>query len=301
MFHGAFGLSILGIAWVGFCAGFLDWMKSKSRPALIVTMSCSFIFILCISFGTFRLLKTTNYSTAPNSTKKVALVQHNVPFFPDSRDLQAVLESHAARVAESSQPNLIVFPLYDLPENLQRDLIDPDSGFFRDLAIKTKSGILIATKLSGLVAFGKFSDNFVIAAALRSSSGALDGLHRSSARSPFHDSRQVMEKYSVIESNELGTFGALISYELEKTDRAQIAKKLGAKFLVGLSNPGDAPYSPLPAYQLKEIQRRAIETNLPILTVTPNGYSAHIDSRGRVIKKSQLGQSEVLVAELFGI
>lgn len=301
LFHGSSGLFILGVAWIGFCAGALELLKTKSKAALIITAVNSLVLILAFGFGAYRLMSVDNSSGNLGTSKTVALVQHNIPFFSDSRDLQAVLESHAIEAAQSSQPDLIVFPLYDLPENLQRDLIDSDSGFFHELALKTNSSILIATKLSGLVAFGKFSSNFVIAAGLRSKSGAMDGIHRSSARSPFHDSRQVLEEYSVIESSDLGTFGTLISYELEKPDRAQIAKKLGAKFLVGLSNPGDAPYSPLPAYQLKEIQRRAIETNLPVLTVTPNGYSAHIDSRGWVIKKSRLGQSEILVADLVVI
>ncbi len=302
LFHGSLGLFILGVAWIGLCAGALELLKTKSKTALIITAVNSLVLILAFGFGAFRTMEeTSNTSIDPNTVKKVALVQHNVPFFSDSRDLQAVLESYAIKSIESVKRDLIVFPLYDLPENLQRDLIDPDSGFFRDLALKTNSGILVATKLSGLVAFGKFSNNFVIAAALRSGAGSLDGVHRSSARSPFHDPRQVLEKYDVIKSNEFGTFGALISYELETPDRAQTAKRLGAKFLVGLSNPGDAPYSPLPAYQLKEIQRRAIETNLPILSVTPNGYSAHIDSRGRVVKKSQLGQSEILLADLVVI
>jgi apolipoprotein N-acyltransferase len=57
----------------------------------------------------------------------------------------------------------------------------------------------------------------------------------------------------------------------------------------------------MPYYQLFQDQIRAAETGLPLIRVSPNGYSALIDRTGTIVQKTKLGAEEILQIKLSGL
>jgi apolipoprotein N-acyltransferase len=70
---------------------------------------------------------------------------------------------------------------------------------------------------------------------------------------------------------------------------------------VALSNPGLLQETTVPYYQFFQDQIRAAETGLPLIRVSPNGYSALIDRTGTVVQKTKLGVEEILQVNLSGL
>jgi len=57
----------------------------------------------------------------------------------------------------------------------------------------------------------------------------------------------------------------------------------------------------LPEYHLYQDQLRAIETGLFVIRVSANGYSAIIDPRGRIIKRTELAKQQIFYDELHSL
>lgn len=75
--------------------------------------------------------------------------------------------------------------------------------------------------------------------------------------------------------------------------------RLGAQAIVGLSN--DSWFTAHPAgarLHLTVASFRSIETRLPQLRVTTNGYSALVDESGEILVHTEMGQRAVLVGEI---
>lgn len=91
----------------------------------------------------------------------------------------------------------------------------------------------------------------------------------------------------------------LICLDDVRPDLAIAGARLGAQAIVGLSN--DAWFSADPQgarLHLAVAAFRSIETRLPQLRVTSNGYSAFIDPSGAVLARTALGDRAVLAGEV---
>lgn len=111
---------------------------------------------------------------------------------------------------------------------------------------------------------------------------------------------QVLAKETQVLLTPLGELGILLCYEDTVPGRAREEVKKGAEILVAISNIGHFTKTVLPDHHLYQDQLRAIETGLPVIRVSANGYSAIIDPRGRIIKQSELGKQQILYGLVEG-
>ena len=109
---------------------------------------------------------------------------------------------------------------------------------------------------------------------------------------------QVLAKETEVLPTPLGKLGVLLCYEDTVPHRAKQEVKKGAEILVAISNIGHFTKTVLPDHHLYQDQLRAIETDLFVVRVSANGYSAIIDPRGRVIKRTELGKQEILYGQV---
>jgi apolipoprotein N-acyltransferase len=224
---------------------------------------------------------------------KIALIQHNLPFneeWRSSHPLEVKLKYEAMAMEASKQhPDLIIFPQYTFPEDIYRN-----PQFFTELARKTKASILVASHVPAEAGKSVFDFGYMNLALLFTPEGKLGGVYQATEEAPFGELRQrSAKKYQVIEMP-FGKLGILLCYEDVTSKAAEEAAKSGADILVALSNPGMFLNTHMPYYHLKQDQLRVIETGLPLVRVSPNGYSAFIDKTGRVAQKTQQNSGEVL-------
>jgi len=230
----------------------------------------------------------------------VALIQHNLPMsgnwrithqdeIPDSfREL--------AMEAAGKDPDLIIFPLYTFPEDILRN---PE--FFMRLARETETHILVASHIpttpnENLLA--AFREGLFDAALLYSPDGRLIDHYQAFAAPPFREIGEVTaQEYKVLESP-FGKLGILLCYEDTNPEIAKQAVQKGAEVLIALSNPGHFTSTHLPYYHLFQDRLRAIETRRSLARVSPNGYSAILDPKGKILEKSQLDEREIVYGEL---
>ncbi len=285
--------SVLTAVWVAFCASLMT-LFCQIRGNLIQRI----IFFLTVSlllagfiFGQSRLSKLANDS-AQISNKKISVIQHNFPW-DNQFDPLPELEKLAAE-AKLAQPDLIIFPLYNLLKKDELELTD-NNGFFSKLAQRLETPILIASQYHapGLNPEG-FRKHFYVTAFFYGRDGRLESTYHSVDRSVFHDHDQVLENQYHVMQTSLGRIGILLCYENIKSKWALEALKQNADILIGLSNPTDQPYSALPYYHLQYDRMRAIETGINFIRVSANGFSGWMDGLGRTQIRSQLRQRQIL-------
>lgn len=224
---------------------------------------------------------------------KIALIQHNLPFTQEWRDahpseIKKKYEALALKAAEQ-HPDLIIFPQYTFSEDVYRK---PD--FFTALAQKTGVPILIGTQIPMKANPAIYDFDIMDLALLFTPEGKLGSVYQAREGAPFGNIPQhFSKKYQVIETS-FGKLGVLLCYEDMTPRIAKEAVKSGAEILVVLSNPGLFPDTPAPYYQLQQDQLRVLESGLPLLRVSPNGYSAFVDSTGRIIQKTRLKTEDIL-------
>ncbi len=222
----------------------------------------------------------------------IALIQHNLPISGAWRlDHPEIIRNAYERLAihaSSKKPDLIIFPLYTFPEDILRT-----PGFFTRLARVTGSYILVASHVAADeqdTAGGKFFS----AAALYSPSGKTEAVYRAAQKPPLRNlPEQTASHYEVLDTP-LGRLGIMICYEDTNPRIAKKAKRQGAALLISISNPGHFQKTILPQYHLLQTQLRAIESGMPTLRISSNGYTAYINSRGKIIRKTALGKEEIL-------
>jgi apolipoprotein N-acyltransferase len=172
--------------------------------------------------------------------------------------------------------------------------------FFLDLARETNSGILVASQIPKTEGQTVLQSGFMNMAVLYSPDGEIAGQYQAVQPPPFAGSKPIREhtspEYKVIDSP-LGKLGILLCYEDSIPVVARKAVKAGAEILIALSNPGFFTTTHMPYYHLKQSQLRAIESGRQVIRVSANGYTAHIDSTGKVLQKSRLSTKEILYVE----
>lgn len=229
----------------------------------------------------------------PSEVKsKFALIQHNLPVsgiwnldHPD--EIRAKYRELALKAAEK-KPELIIFPLYNFPADILRE-----PRFFTRLARQSGTHILAASYVRK-EAHGDIFQPFFDVAVLYSPEGKIAGEYRAVERPPFRSSHELTaDEYKVLETP-FGKLGILLCYEDSRPKTARLARRKGADVLIALSNPGHFLTTHMPYYHLMQSRLRAIETGLPLIRVSANGYSAVIDSRGRLVARSDLNREQIL-------
>lgn len=259
--------------------------------------------LLCLSFaamGTLITLANARGVSGQSEMRhpvKIALVQHNLPFSEDWRidhpvEVKAKYETLALEAAKQ-EPDLIVFPQYTFPEDIYRDPV-----FFTELAKRTGAYILTGARVSVEAGKSMFDYGYMNLGLLFTPEEKLGGVYQAMTSAPFGEiAQQSAKKYQVIETP-FGKLGVLLCYEDVTPQIAKEARKAGAKILVALSNPGLFSHTTLPYYYLQQDQLRVMETGLPLLRVSPDGYSAFIDQTGRIVQQTRLNTEDILYIDL---
>lgn len=234
----------------------------------------------------------------PTTGFKIALIQHNIPVSGEWRfDHPDEIRDRYKRLAQRaamSKPNLIIFPLYDCPDDPLRQ---PE--FFGTIARETGSYVLVASHIPKIPGKSIFDHGYKNVAVLYAPNGKILGSYQSVEKAPGfspireHNAKEYKTLYSPF-----GKLGILLCYEDTKPKFAVEALRQGAKLLIALSNPGFFSKTHLPYYHLLQDRLRAIETDLPLLRISANGYSAEIDPRGRFIKKTEIEKEDILFVEI---
>lgn len=95
-----------------------------------------------------------------------------------------------------------------------------------------------------------------------------------------------------------GDLGVLISYEVFFADRGRAAVGAGAEVLLVPTNASSFTDSQVPTQQVAAARLRAIETGRDLLQAGPTGYSAFVDHRGTLVRRSVLEEEQVVPALL---
>lgn len=95
-----------------------------------------------------------------------------------------------------------------------------------------------------------------------------------------------------------GRLGVLISFEVFFADRSGEAAAHGATLLVVPTNTTSYPTSQMPEQELAAAQLQAVERGRDLVQASPTGYSALIDHKGTVLKRSKLSASTAVVGTL---
>jgi apolipoprotein N-acyltransferase len=242
--------------------------------------------------GTFR--------NATGRTVKIALVQPNLPYSDVWRieHPEEIKEKYRELVLRAvlGAPDLIVFPLYTLPGDVYRE-----PAFLEELAKTAKRPVLVASHVPIQAGDESFDQGFINLAFLYTPEGKVRDIYQAVETIPFNDMvSKKAEKYRVIRGP-FGKLGVLLCYEDIIPRLSREAARDGAGVLVALSNPGLLQETTVPYYQFFQDQIRAAETGLPLIRVSPNGYSALIDRTGTVVQKTKLGVEEILQVNLSGL
>jgi len=102
------------------------------------------------------------------------------------------------------------------------------------------------------------------------------------------------EAISPLRSDEISA-GILICFEVIFPELARIHAGKGANLLVNLTNDAWFGMTGAPFQHLSMAVFRAVETRKPLIRAANTGFSAFINARGKILKKSSLFEEEVLV------
>lgn len=229
--------------------------------------------------------------------KKVAIIQHNLPMGDPWADEHAaeILQTYESTALEaaSSKPDLIVFPFYDLPQDPERHPEWPQK-----LADQTGIPFILGAHIPVTHRDQILTDGYHSKLFYFHPDSGKNAVYEAVMGAPFQPIPEKTASEYTLLITPSGRIGGLLCYEDTRPEIAAKAKHLGADFLVSLSNPGHFQKTMIPRYHLIQDQLRAIETELPLIRVSANGHSAFIDSRGRILQKTELSEKKVLVQEI---
>lgn len=285
------GMMPLEFLILSFNASLALLVEKRDRTTLRLAGCLVLITLTASVWGAIRLSKPN-----PGSVR-IALIQTNFPVSQTWRkeNKELILEKYAgwAKEAAESKPALIFFPQYALPFDAYRQ---PE--FFEKLSDQTDASIVLGTyipKQEGVPS--EVGGQYDVALAFSPRSG-LTGIYQATQGPPFRRIRQAFGSEFPVIPTPAGRMGILLCYE---DVSANVAKKWlvrGVDFFATLANTGHFAGTPLPRYHLLQDQLRAIENGREVVRVTPNGYSAVIDARGRIRALSKLNQEEILISTL---
>jgi apolipoprotein N-acyltransferase len=92
--------------------------------------------------------------------------------------------------------------------------------------------------------------------------------------------------------------GALVSYEVFFADRGRSSVRAGAQLLVVPTNTSSYSTSQVPAQEIAAARVQAVEEGRDLVQAAPTGFSAVIDHRGTVLRRSGLGGRAVIEARV---
>jgi len=280
------------------------------KPALKELLAAGIILAMTGLYGQWRLMDLDK-RTKDVKPFLVALIQGNIrqdiKWDPQFQEETVRIYTDLTRQIKSQPPDLIIWPetatpfffqsafsfqsrILELSQEMGAPLLFGAPGFERD-GVKINyfnSAFLISPekKILGrydkvhLVPFGEYAPLAGILGFTRDIIGAIgdftpgEGVHNLTL--PW------------------GKFGVLICYEAIFPDLTRSFVERGAQFLVNITNDAWFGRTAAPYQHLSMATLRAVENHVPIARAANTGITAVIDSRGRVVRSTDLFTREIL-------
>ena len=271
-------------------------IQKRSRAGMF--WAIFFVTLLTFSYiwGTNELKKPwIPKEEIPKKQIKVSLIQHNLPVdmmwnIANTDTIRQTYQTYGEKAGEK-HPDLILFPLYDITDDVFRQ---PER--FAKLAQETKASILLGTYIPDHPDQNE-AEGFYDTAILYSPEGKMYDYYIAGTPPPFRYLRKAGEinnkKYKSLNSP-FGKLGIHLCYESGLGRVTKNAVREGAGILISLSNPGYFNRSHLPYYHLMQDRLRALESGRPMIRVASNGVSALIDPKGRIVEVTKLDEEGLL-------
>ena len=98
----------------------------------------------------------------------------------------------------------------------------------------------------------------------------------------------------------IGRFGVVVCYESAFEDLSRRYRRLGAEFLVNITNDAWFGQTSAPRQHLAHLTMRAIETRMGVARAANTGISGFVDPFGRVSRATPLGVQAVVLGDVLG-
>ncbi len=303
---GVYGLSfylviVNGLLFKVFFSGKRDFFRHRALLALLL-LAAGF------GYGVMRLSETP-----PTRSFRLALVQHNPlqeeKWNPRYRDtLMESLYGLSRRAAEK-EPDLLVWPEAATPFWFRhyRSYRSRVAELVHELGIP----LLLGSPDKDRPTARRTNSAFLL-----DRSGEIVGRYDKMKLVPFGEyvplRRLLFFVQKMVELG--GSFSAGDTPTVFRTEKARFSVAIcfeslfgeliadfvdrGAEFLVVLTNDSWFGETAGAAQHLSFVRFRAVETRRPIAQAAQSGYSAVFDGRGRLLRKTDLGEAAVIVQEL---
>lgn len=288
----------------GFIGPFTSKVSGCSLPLFTVLVISALIFSLAYGFGRLK--------QAPEGPGfRAAVLQMNVGMYRPWG--MVYLEEarknllHLMELAMKTSPDIVILPETTLPASMEKG--DPIEMEFRGLAVKNAVYVLFGIPR-------RIGDVFKNAAVLMSPQGEIKGEYHKIHLVPFGEYlpfEKQLRKYPVFDrvqdfvpGNEEvlfdfpgGKFGVLICFESNFASVARAKARMGANFLVVVTNDSWFGLSSAAANHIGWDVFRAVETGLPLIQSGNSGISAIIDSRGRIQQETTLARLDMISGTIY--
>ncbi len=261
----------------------------RTRVTTVITGIALVLLVSAFLWGALRLKNNPHIERG----RVIALVQpnfpHDVSWKEGHGDEIMNTMSSMIRDAAKQNPEIIFLPQYGLP-------IDPyrNEEFFSKLADETQATIVLAAYIPH-VAGTTYQESGMsnMGMVYVPKKGRTDA-YISVVGPPFRDINQEFGTSYPELSTSLGKMGFLLCYEDTVRWTAKEWKKHDIDFFASITNTGDFQGSSLPNYHFMQARLRAIENGVPVIRVSPNGYSGVVDAYGRIRVQTTLDSQEVI-------
>ncbi|GBE00551.1 apolipoprotein N-acyltransferase [bacterium BMS3Abin07] len=315
---GVYGVSFLIVAVNSVVADFIILKKRQKRIPLYPSVPAytgAVVLIILISLSFLYGYHHLNKSETGKKIK-VAIIQGNIEQDKkwDTQYQESVFSTYISltKKASTAKPDLIVWPetsapfIFGLNKKYTERLIDFQKYnkiplLFGSIKVKSKkngnykltnSAVLLNNNGKEVYTYDKihlvpFGEYVPLKSLLFFVNKMVDGIGDYVPGNSFHSAKTAF-----------GNFSTVICYELIFPSLVRTFFLKGGDFLVTITNDAWFGNTIGPVQHFYTGVFRAIENRKPVIRAANSGISGFINSRGRVIKKSELFKREVLISEI---
>lgn len=311
---GVYGISYLVLLFNCFIFDLWNFKEKKTRypllpyiQGIITVIAVLLIFILCVTYGIKRL-----YEHVDGKEVKVAVIQGSIPQnqkwdFNKVNEILSIYKNLTIQ-AKTYNPQIIVWPETAVPF-----VFEKNKYFTEDLIhfVKEQNIYLLFGSI-----MERQNDHYTNSAVLIDSNGTIAYFYDKIHLVPFGEYvplRKILffvNKLTVgigdykagssynVAITPFGKFATLICYEIIFPEQVRKFYQKGGHFIVNITNDGWFGNTSGPYQHFSMSVFRAIENRKPLIRAANSGISGFIDSKGRIIDKTNLFERTYIVKNI---